>query len=429
MSTDVSHLRTWINRLTFDPIGPDDDRYVPLEEAGRRAVDSIFSLIDLHLGTTTQLLSGPSGSGKSTELLRLQRDLEEVGFTVVLVDIRGYVSQSAEIDATEFLIATGLAFGEQLLGEGEDERRGFARRFRSFLERMNVSIDVGPGQLSVSRDGVKATIPGLSLDIDLKTELRSSEPFVRELRSKLAFQLGELHREVADFCRELVAEDRQRRPDGRGVVLIVDSLEKLRQTASVQRLFLRDSEKLRFNSHHVVYTVPPYLLFTDPGALPYDGAVRPVPIPHVRDQAGLPVEANIAQMVEVASRRVDWEQLLGAEGNLRRVVLASGGHLRDLFRILQEIITRAHGRQTTLPVDQAQVEEAITVVARDFSGITKENGACLRRIDQEHGRFEPAAGEVDRLARLLDTHMLLAHLNGETWYEVHPLARNTLGLG
>lgn len=35
------------------------------------------------------------------------------------------------------------------------------------------------------------------------------------------------------------------------------------------------------------------------------------------------------------------------------------------------------------------------------------------------------ASEVERLAELLDTHMLLAHLNGGTWYEVHPLARRS----
>ena len=89
MPTDVSLLRTWLNRLTDDPIDPTDDRYVPLEEAGRGAVDSIFSLIDLRLETvaTVQLLSGPSGSGKTTELRRLKMDLEEVGFTVVMVDI------------------------------------------------------------------------------------------------------------------------------------------------------------------------------------------------------------------------------------------------------------------------------------------------------------------------------------------------------
>lgn len=429
MQSDVSLLRTWLNRLTPDPIDPTDDRYVPLEEGGRGAVDNIFSLIDLRLETTTQLLSGPSGSGKTTELRRLKRDLEDVGFTVAMVDILDYVSQSAEIDAAEFLIAVGLAFGEQLLVQPEEEeKRGFASRFRTFLQRVKVSVDVGPAQVAASAEGVSGSVPGLSVDIDLKKELRSSEPFVVELRSKLAFQLGELYREVADFCQDLVAESKERRPDSRGVVLIVDSLEKLRDASSVQRLFLRDSEKLRFESHHVVYTVPPYLLFTDPGALPYDGTVRPVPVPHVRDQAGQPVESNITQMVEVASRRVDWKQLMDSADSLRAVILASGGHLRDLFRILQEIITSAHGRRVDLPVSRQHVENAITVVARDFSSITEENAGCLQRVNEGHGRLRPATNEVDRLARLLDTHMLLAHLNGETWYEVHPLARRTLGL-
>lgn len=110
------------------------------------------------------------------------------------------------------------------------------------------------------------------------------------------------------------------------------------------------------------------------------------------------------------------------------MILASGGHLRDLFRILQEVITSAHGRRADVPVDEKHVDDAITVVARDFSSITEENAACLRRVDQEKGRVQPAAGEVDRLARLLDTHMLLAQLDGPAWFEVRPLARRTLGL-
>ncbi len=429
MPTDVALLRTWLNRLGPEPIDPTDDRYVPLQESGRSAVGSIFSFIDLSFQTTTQLLSGASGSGKTTELRRLKRDLEAVGFTVVLVDVLEYVSQSAEIDATAFLIALGLSFGEQLPEGVVDEKSDFATRLRRFLERVKVSIAMGPAQVDVSSEGVSASIPGLSVDIDVKKELRSSEPFVNELRSKLAFQLGELYAEVAAFCQELVAEDRDRRPDSRGVVLIVDSLEKLRDAASVQRLFLRDSEKLRFSSHHVVYTVPPYLLFTDPGALPYDGSVRPVPVPHVRNRGGDPVEANINQMTEVVSRRVEWEALLGTKKNLRAVIMASGGHLRDLFRILQEVITSAHGRQASLPVDPSHVEDAVNVVARGFSSITEESAACLRRVAEEGGRIQPAADEVDRLARLLDTHMLLAHLNGDAWYEVHPLARRNLGLG
>ncbi len=429
MSADVALLRTWLNSLTPAPLDPGDPRYVPLEEAGRAAVDSIFSLIDLRLETTTQLLSGPNGSGKTTELRRLKRDLQEVGFTVVLVDIRQYVSQSAEIDATEFLIALGLAFGEHLIAGPDEQGRGFAARLRAFLERVKVSIDIGPGRATASAAGVQVAVPGLSLDIDLKREIRSSEPFVQELRTKLAFQLGELYREVAGFCQELVAEDRVRNPASRGVVLIVDSLEKLREMASVQKLFLRDSEKLRFASHHVVYTVPPYLLFTDPGQLPFDGTVRPVPVPHVIDPGGAAVEKNVAQLADVVARRVDWQHLLGDEAALRTAILASGGHLSDLFLILQEVITAAHGRGADLPVGSAAVDRAVTVVARSFAGITEENAACLRAVAKQHGRLRPADHEIDRLARLLDNHMLLAHLNGDSWYEVHPLARRVLGLG
>ena len=42
--------------------------------------------------------------------------------------------------------------------------------------------------------------------------------------------------------------------------------------------------------------------------------------------------------------------------------------------------------------------------------------------------MRPAADQVQLMARLLVTHMLLGHLNGEDWYEVHPLTRRALGL-
>ena len=53
-------------------------------------------------------------------------------------------------------------------------------------------------------------------------------------------------------------------------------LEKLRGTSeddlevqdSVQRLFVNHASRLKFTSHHTVYTVPTYLQLTTPGALP-----------------------------------------------------------------------------------------------------------------------------------------------------------------
>jgi energy-coupling factor transporter ATP-binding protein EcfA2 len=438
-----AELRSWLSQLTTEPIDPyregGEARYVALEDSGRDAVDSVFSRISLAVDATTQLLSGPEGSGKTTELYRLQGMLRGEGHTVVLVQISDYVNQSSEIDVTEFIIALGLACGRHLGDPGAGGQESFVRRLWGFLQRVGVSLDLGPFRGEISADRARAAVAGVSLEVDLQRELKSSKPFVEELREKLSFQVGALYEEVADYIGGLVAADRARRPESAGVVVIVDSLEKLRGTianddsvqASVQALFVHHSSKLRFATHHMVYTVPPFLLFTDPGMLPYDGTVRAVPVPPVRSRLGerdAKAQRIRANLVSAVSRRIPWESLLEEEAALDRIISASGGHLRDLFKILQELITLAHAQRLTFPVGTDTAEEAIIRVGRGFSNITNEDAQFMRLIHRRRGLVEPRESEVHRLARLMNTHMVLAHLNHENWYEVHPLACRTLGL-
>jgi len=86
-------------------------------------------------------------------------------------------------------------------------------------------------------------------------------------------------------------------------------------------------------------------------------------------------------------------------------------------------------RALALPVSEADIEEAIRFVGHDFSVITAEQEAFLRDVDGGDGVVRPNAGQVQLMARLLQNHMLLGHLNGRgDWYEVHPLARRALAL-
>jgi energy-coupling factor transporter ATP-binding protein EcfA2 len=434
-------LQGWMRALTLDPLDPTDpaeDRYVPLEEAGKGAVDGIHATIALSLETTSQLLSGPRGSGKTTELNRLRGALEKDGYTVAIVDILQFVNQSTPVDVADFLIAMALGVSEKL-PPSVIEEQGFARRFVNFLRRINVSIEAGPVSMKASEEEVKLKGFGVNLEVDLKRDLKGSQTFVTELRSKLASQLPSLQAEIADFFQDLVSQNRTVNPETSGVVIIVDSLEKLRGTlendeqvqASVEGLFVQHSDKLRFRSHHTIYTVPTYLLFTAPGALPYSGPVQPVPIPQLRNQKG-EVDANAEQtlkeLTEVIARRIPWQELLGEDSALHNVIGASGGHLRDLFRILQQIINSVFGRGLDMPVSPADISEALNKVAHGFANVTKEQGDFLRRVNDEAGIVEPAADEVQLMARLMDTHMILQHTNGRDWYEVHPLARRVLGL-
>jgi hypothetical protein len=262
---------------------------------------------------------------------------------------------------------------------------------------------------------------------------------VAELRRRLGFQVGELYTEVSAFLQDLVQRSRQANEASPGVVVIVDSLEKMHGTvanddqvqASVEALFVHHSSKLRFGSHHMVYTVPAYLAFTDPGMLPFDGPVRQVPIPQVANASGevdAKAKATLDMLVEAVSRRIPWPELFGERAPLETAIRGSGGHLRDLFEILQELITLVFSRRLELPVEDEAVDEALARVGHGFASITLEDGDFLRWVAERRGVIQPPASQVHRLARLMNTHMVLGHLNHESWYEVHPLARRALNL-
>ena len=423
-------LRSWSAALTLDPLDPADPRYVPLADAGRAAVDELLATIELAIDSTTQLLSGPSGSGKTTELRRLTEEPEQRGFQATIFDLGAYVNGSSPIDVTEFLIALALGAHDTLGAPDADPGPGFVGRLRRMLDRLKISVDVPDLSASVSRDGLGIEGLGASVEVELQRELKSSESVVRELRGKLTYHIGQLYDEVAAFLRTLLPGD----DPGQGSVLIVDGLEKLRGTSendlAVQALFVAHASKLKFGSHHMIYTVPTYLQFTAPGALPFDSRVLPVPVPHVRPrpgQAADTVARTIEELREVVFRRLPVDEIFAGK-QLDTIIEASGGHLRDLFTLLRQMVNLMLRRSLTLPLRDEHVEEAISLVAHDFLAMTAEQEAFLRWVASGDGTVRPPDSEVQLMARLLQSHMLLGHLNGQDWYEVHPLARRALDL-
>ncbi|MGH3998963.1 MAG: hypothetical protein ACRDTJ_16085, partial [Pseudonocardiaceae bacterium] len=429
--------REWSAALTLGPLDPSDPnetRYVPLAEAGRGAVDELLATIELALDTTTQLLSGPSGSGKTTELCRLRGELVDAGFHAAIFDVGSYVNESSPIDVTEFLIALALGAHDVLGAPETDDEPGFVGRLRRLLDRLKISVEVPGLSATVSGDGLGINAMGASVEVELQRELKSSESVVTELRRKLTYHIGRLYEEVAAFLTTLLPVDEP----GQGSVLIVDGLEKLRGTSendlavqeSVQALFVAHSSKLKFSSHHMIYTVPTYLQFTAPGALPFDSRVLPVPVPHVRPRPGKAADTvaeTIAELRDVVSRRLPVDQIF-ADKQLDAIIKASGGHLRDLFTLLRQVVNLMLRRSLTLPLRKEHVEEAIDLVAHDFMKMTAEQKAFLRHVASGDGTVDPQESEIQLMARLLQSHMLLGHLNGQDWYEVHPLARRALGL-
>ncbi len=423
-------LRDFFRSVRFRPLEPDDPRYVSLyDKPGLDAEDPVALLarsIEWTTGQSVQLFSGFRGTGKSTELRRLRRDLQGAGYLVALFDVEDYLNIAVPVDISDFLMVVTGAFEEAVndLGwvpEGE-RRQPFWDRLRDFLDRTRFEL----GDFEV-----RAEVAGLGLGV--KANLKTDPTFRRRLQQHMAGHLGVFVEQVHASIEATVRLVWQANPYAAGVVLLVDSIDHIRGTSmnvqevqsSVENLFAEQAERLRLPSLHVVYTVPPYLKVRYPGLSALYGAralqlLRAVKV-RERGTAEVFKDGHDA-LEEVVRARGAWDELLPSRDTLDRIIGYSGGHLRDLLRMIQEVIVRAD----RLPVDERTIERASVQIQSELLPVPDDDARWLHRIAQTNEASLPEMARLPRLSTLLDTHLVLCYSNGEEWYDVHPLIRERI---
>jgi hypothetical protein len=423
---DRDFLRDFFRAVTDRPLDPDDPQYVPLyadpERAGEDPVELLARAIEWTPGESVQLLSGFRGTGKSTELRRLRKRLRNTGYRVVLCDFEDYLNMSTPVDITDFLIALAGAFGDGLLKQklldNDPSEESYWARAVAFLTRTEVGVSELSAQLKF----------GLGPSVGLKANLKSDPTFTQKLRERMAGHLGALVEDVRSYLQGCVRELKQRHGGDTEVVLLLDSIEHIRGTtinaaevqASLETLFASHADKLRLPDLHVVYTVPPYLKvrYAALGALYAPGGVHVLPALKVRECGGGPVQGGLDALERVVRARGDWKRLLGERTRLDSIILTSGGHLRDLLRMLAELLRRA----TVLPVSDSTLEAAINQIRTESLPIADADAVWLARIAETHDASLTEVARLPDLARFLDTHLVLCYRNGGLeWYDAHPL--------
>ncbi|HEY3839576.1 MAG TPA: hypothetical protein VGL72_23560, partial [Bryobacteraceae bacterium] len=272
--------------------------------------------------------------------------------------------------------------------------------------------------------------------VELKAELRTSPTFRRQLQNALNSRLPQVVDQVRKFVEEVA---KKVAPTGFNLVFLFDSFEKLRGTpsneqeimSSVERLFRNHLDLLRLPYVHCVYSVPAWLPF----AINYEEVVV---IPSLRlwhkrklgQSASDPDEQGFVKVRDILHRRFTGPhacaRIFGApDGDARfpsaeRLLEASGGALRDLLRLFREVLLQAR----ELPVPSALIDAAIANVRNDFR-VSVEDAQWLAKIHQEQAADPKTsnAPDVNRLMRLLDSHLVLYYRNDVNWYDSHPLVR------
>lgn len=411
------------------------DLYVPDLHGGPDSFDAVQELadqIDFSESAGAYLFTGNRGTGKTTELMRLAMVLsgEGYGFEVFYVDVAEYLNTSQAVEITDFLISVLGALSEKVQERFRDDfgKPGFFERVWSFLQS-----EVHLGEVSLPASPA-----------ELKAALVQTPLFKEQLQRHVRGHVSTLVKQAREFALDVVMHVRkQRMDDDLKVVLIVDSVEKLRGVGSeqtrevfksVETLFGTHAGSLRFTGLSVVYTIPPYLqaLAGALGRHYAGGRIYALPSVHVYECCPEPGERptvssdGIDKMLAIVERRFPEHTEFFANGQLARLARNSGGDLRDFFRMARLAITRAASGGA--PLTDSVIEHAEDAVRRDMLPIAADDRQWLLSIAQSHTAELPSLDKLPEFARLQEGNYVLQYRNGEDWYAVHPLLREELGL-
>lgn len=411
--------------LQIKSVGPDHPLYVniweglPYDPVARMRNQIEWSEVD-----SLQLFSGFSGAGKTTQLLRLKKDLTEAGYLVIYADAENYLNLGEAVDISDLLYTVAGAFSDGLeraevsLPKGES----YWERFSNYLLTTKVEVK-------------ELTLPAGA--IELKAELQTSTTFRQKLQQHLAGQLRELTRQAHAFVDEGLQEVRRKYGEGKRVVFLFDSLEKLRSTPSneqemmdrLEKLFRNHLKNLKFPWMHCVYTVPAWLreviAYADMTLIP-SIKLQENRDTNTRWQHGWDVLRELVRLrLDSEGCRVVFGEP-DENGNYvlaDRLIEMSGGAPRDLLRLFTEVILLAPPEK--LPVDPQLVESAIATL-RNSMRVSVRDAYWLDIVAKTKAADLPTCdkSDVNHYMRMLDNHFVLCFRNDSDWYDVHPLIRD-----
>ena len=432
LTTGQRELKKQIYRALDDKaLKPGSEFYIPVYKM-LECQDPIARLkehIDLTEVESTQFFSGFRGSGKTTELFRLRQELEEENYLVIYADALKYINPADEIDITDLLIVIAGAFSDAL------EEKNYAHikedsywsRFKNWLKNT---------EISAPEANIKTKLGDLT-EAQIKLNLKTTPTFRRELQNALSGRIGELKEKVHSFIEDGVKAVRSGLSEHTKIVFIFDSLEQIRGSLfneqdvikSVERVFSLHNRLLELPYIHTIYTVPPWLKFI------LTNVSKPIVLLHSIKQWENNQQRSkhrdgrhlFRELIVKRFSKDGFREFFGEEWNspnqikADRLINLCGGHFRDLLSLLREAVLPAQN----FPVPDAEVETAIANVRSRFLPVSHEDADWLKRIEETRSLSLPdIKGEnVGKVARYLDTHLVLYFRNGDDWYDIHPLIR------
>lgn len=410
---------------------------------GGDRVEIIWLNMRRHLGGAhyRAFLMGHQGVGKSTELERLihearfqfrpirfsaTRDLNPAGFKPFDVLLVMLIRLMQEVDK-----CNGSPPSDSLL---HDVEQWFATRTQTTFKRSDASLETS-AEAGAKAPSLLAQV--LTLGAGVKSSLKyvtNRETKVEEVETASIPELIELVNKLLTECNATLKD-----AHGQEWIFIGEDFDKAGiPAAQTEDLFLRFGNVFHELQTHLIFTIPISLVYSDRASqLAFAGdRIHSIVDTPVFQRDHTPNVEGRGAVEAVLEKRLSSD--LFADGQKMRLIVASGGNLRDLFKLVSDAADTAilrHAPDGKISKDDA--DGAINALRTEYlrrlgesvfdedqaTTITYEKKA-LRLLEVYSNARKPTVS--DAVLYSLLRARAVQEFNKEGWFGVHPLVVDIL---
>lgn len=423
-----THTLEVLQKIEYEEALPNGDpRYVDTEAA--RASELTFTRLARKFGWDPvsdrffppsekhALFFGHIGSGKTTELRRYAGRLNDSRhYYVVEVDVLAKLDRN-NLQYTEVLMAMAESLLERMANDcyavSEADLQPLRDWFRPMVTTRTESRELS-AEIKAGVEG-QGGIPGLlrvftGFTSAFKTGASQKSEWRQEIRNRFTTLATGFDRFIRSAEEALKATGRAER-----ILFLVDGTDKM-GSEDTQQFFVQDAEQLLAIQSLVIYTAPLHLKYGGGLVGRLDADIM-LPMIKLFERDNSRCEAGWTALTQMLLLRAD-RSLFDRDEDLARLVEHSGGHPRELLRLLKLCCELTDDR-----IDGAVVEKAIAQLASEYRYfLMPQHYRLLADIDAK-----PEQPGNDALAQELLHKLALMQYNDGAWRRSHPVVRTLEG--